>query len=145
MSLYSKTGNLIHCLIYFISKMPRKVSLWNVPRKKKQIAIRGTEVILPYRWKWPLCVQAVNSHSQSVCPGKAGPLLGCYCCWRLSTLGVKVMYWLFQCQLKADNIKSQLKTIPWISQGAHVVQPSAAQSQCSQWCSLWDMGLKHLT
>lgn len=65
-------------------------------------------------------------------------------CW-LSTLGVRVMYWAFQCQLKADNIKTQLKTNPWISQGAHVLQPSAVQSQCSQWCSLWDMGLKHLT
>lgn len=114
-------------------------------QEKKQIAIRGTKVILSYRWKRPLCVQAVNSHFQSVCLRKAGALLGCYCCWRLSTLGVKVMYWLFQCQLKADNIKTQLKTIPWISQGAHVLQPSAVQSQCSQWCSLWDMSLKHLT
>lgn len=65
--------------------------------------------------------------------------------WRLSTLSVKVMYWVFQCQLAADNVKAQLRTVPWISQDTHVLQPSAVQSWCSQWCSLWDMALKHLT
>jgi len=41
------------------------------------------------------------------------------CWWRLST--IKVMYRVFQCQLKADNIKAQHRTIPWLSQGIQVL------------------------